>query len=215
MLGWSGRPSKGKKAKIATSRQTENLAGATTGRRRLQTPVMLERVAPAVAAPLARLATLHLFLDCDDCLYQNDWRTANKISDSIAAYTASLGVSKERAYALYKTHGTCLRGLLAEGLIPAEGSEAYLHAVHQINYSDVAPDPQLASMLGRLAVPTWVFTASTREHAERCIARVGLDALPFCGIIDCRSCNLETKHSRSSFEVFSESVSEPHIQPRF
>ena len=50
-----------------------------------------------------------IFVDCDDCLYQNDWATAAKITTSIAAYTASLGVSEEKAYALYKTHGTCLK----------------------------------------------------------------------------------------------------------
>jgi len=33
-----------------------------------------------------------LFLDCDDCLYQNNWATAAKITTSIAAYTARLGV---------------------------------------------------------------------------------------------------------------------------
>ena len=55
--------------------------------------------------------------DCDDCCYQNEWRTAAKITDAIAGYTARLGLSKERAYALYKAHGTCLKGMLVEGVI--------------------------------------------------------------------------------------------------
>ena len=50
-------------------------------------------------------------------LYQNDWATAKKITNSIADYTNKLGVSKEQAYELYKTHGTCLKGLLVEGRI--------------------------------------------------------------------------------------------------
>ena len=67
-----------------------------------------------------------LFVDCDDCLYQNDWATAAKITTSIAAYTAQLGVSEEKAYALYKTHGTCLKGMLAERLIAADAAEDFL-----------------------------------------------------------------------------------------
>ena len=36
----------------------------------------------------------HIFIDCDDCLYQNGWATARRITQSIGAYTATLGVSK-------------------------------------------------------------------------------------------------------------------------
>ena len=64
-----------------------------------------------------------LFVDCDDCLYQNEWATAKKITASIAAYVASIGVSKDEAYTLYKKHGTCLKGLLAEGLLDESGAE--------------------------------------------------------------------------------------------
>ena len=103
-----------------------------------------------------------IFVDCDDCLYQNNWATAAKITTSIAAYTANLGVSEEKAYALYKTHGTCLKGMLAEGLIAADAAEDFLLKVHEIDYSDVLPDPPLAAVLGRLAVPAWIFTASTK-----------------------------------------------------
>ena len=58
-----------------------------------------------------------LFVDCDDCCYQNEWATAKKITNSIASYTARIGVTKEQAYELYQRHGTCLKGLLAEGRI--------------------------------------------------------------------------------------------------
>ena len=67
-----------------------------------------------------------IFVDCDDCLYQNDWATAAKITTSIAEYTANLGVSEEKAYALYKAHGTCLKGMLAEGFIASDAAEDFL-----------------------------------------------------------------------------------------
>ena len=60
-------------------------------------------------------------------------------------------------------------------------------------------------------VPMWIFTASTSEHATRCMDRVGVVDLPWRGIIDTRTCKLETKHSRSSFEaaMAAAGVSEP------
>ena len=148
--------------------------------------------------------TATLFLDCDDCIYQNDWATAKKITVSIAAYAAKLGVGPEKAYALYKMHGTCLKGMLAENIIKPEEAENFLKTVHEIDYSDIAADPLLVEILGRLTVPTWVFTASTSEHAQRCMTAVGLAELAeqrFKGIVDTRTCKLETKHSPASFQA--------------
>jgi len=144
-----------------------------------------------------------LFLDCDDCLYQNNWATAEKLTESIAAYTGRLGVDKSEAYALYQEHGTALRGLLAEGILDANGAERYLQKVHEIDYSDIHADPELDLVLSRLRPdwPAWIFTASTSEHVQRCLQRLGLKSLRVAGIIDTRDCRLETKHSPQSFEI--------------
>jgi hypothetical protein len=75
-----------------------------------------------------------IFLDCDDCLYQNNWKTADKITTSIGAYTRNkLGISTEDAYELYKVHGTCLKGLLAgsEGRIDEDGAKARELLIHE------------------------------------------------------------------------------------
>ena len=162
------------------------------------TPTPQELVASAATTTPSVEA---LFLDCDDCLYQNNWATAKKITASIASYTVKLGVDKDKAYSLYKTHGTCLKGMLVEGFIDDAGVEEFLHAVHDIEYSDIAPDPKLRAVLAKVKTPQWIFTASTREHARRCMERLGVHDLPWRGIIDTRSCKLETKHSRSSFEA--------------
>ena len=37
------------------------------------------------------------------------------------------------------------------------------------------------------------------SHAQRCLKRLGIDDL-FLGIIDCKACNLATKHSPEAFE---------------
>lgn len=169
---------------------------ATVVRRHIQ-----GRIAPPPAMSEKTPPVQVLFIDCDDCLYQNNWATAKKITASIAAYTASLGVSKDEAYAFYKKYGTCLKGLLTEGRIGSQGVEQFLEAVHDIDYSDIQPDPTLRAELANLTVPYYVFTASTSEHARRCLDRLGLSGLPWKGVVDTRTCDLETKHSRSSFEA--------------
>jgi len=111
-------------------------------------------------------------------------------------------VSRDQAYNFYKTYGTCLKGLLVEGIIDEAGVEVFLREVHDIDYGDIVADPELRSVLEPIvrSKPTWIFTASVREHAQRCLEAVGLADLPWRGIIDCRDCDLETKHSHSSFE---------------
>ena len=144
----------------------------------------------------------HVFFDCDDACYQNDWATARKITEAIANYTQKLGVTGEQSYELYKKHGTCLKGLLVEGLIaPGEGVEDFLEKAHDIQYDDIAPDPRLRKIVldMRSNLSRYVFTASTKEHAMRCLTRVTIDDCFPLGVIDTRVCELETKHSTHSF----------------
>lgn len=91
---------------------------------------MARRLLLLLALPLFRPcfvpANVTVFLDCDDCLYQNHWATAEKLTKSISSYTHRLGVGREKAFDLYEEYGTCLKGLLAEGIIDREGAEAGL-----------------------------------------------------------------------------------------
>jgi hypothetical protein len=46
-------------------------------------------------------ATTVLFLDCDDCLYQNDWVVANRITESIDRYCSQkMGLPEGKPYQL-------------------------------------------------------------------------------------------------------------------
>ena len=80
------------------------LAGDLRRLRRLPLPyyIRLQPACHTVAAPVTYGCSLRhprlqvIFVDCDDCLYQNEWATAAKITTSIAAYTANLGVSEEK-----------------------------------------------------------------------------------------------------------------------
>ena len=162
----------------------------------------------------------YVFFDCDDCCYQNNWKTAKRITDKISLYTEQLGVSKQKSYDLYKTHGTCLKGLLAEGIINDHRVEEYLHTVHDIDYSDIDADPPLRDMIASCVSREcrFVFTASTKEHASRCLNKVlapsTVDDL-FSAIVDTRTCKLDTKHSTAAFRCAMDAVGVPlHLQER-
>ena len=124
------------------------------------------------------------------------------IDDSpVGFHRSELGVDGAKAYELYKTHGTCLKGLLAEGLLPRERIEEYLSAVHDVSLDEIHEDPAMRSIVEacRTKADRFVFTASISEHAKRCLQRVGVADLFTC-IIDTRTCDLETKHSPEAFE---------------
>lgn len=143
-----------------------------------------------------------IFFDCDDTLYRNDWKTGDRLTQKIAQYTeAELGVDGAKAYELYKTHGTCLKGLLAEGLLPRERIEEYLAAVHDVDLCDIGPDPAMREIVVacKTKADRFVFTASISQHAKRCLDRVGVADL-FSLVIDTRTCDLETKHSTVAFQ---------------
>mmetsp|Transcript_41505 Transcript_41505/g.56593 ORF Transcript_41505/g.56593 Transcript_41505/m.56593 type:complete len:232 (-) Transcript_41505:489-1184(-) len=135
-------------------------------------------------------------------LYFNGWSTANKLTEKIEKYcTEELGLAPGVPYALYKQHGTCLKGLIEEGILADTDCavNSFLEAVHDISLDDIRPDPELRAMLLRIDKPRWVFTASVASHAQRCLEALAIDDL-FLGIIDCKSCSLATKHSPSAFQ---------------
>ena len=81
--------------------------------------------------------------------------------------------------------------------------DKFLEEVHDISVDKMLqPDPALRAMVLRMdpSIPRYVFTASVRHHAERCLRALGIDDL-FVDIIDCKRCDLETKHSLHSFRA--------------
>lgn len=141
-----------------------------------------------------------LFFDCDDTLYQNGWRTAERLKKSIDEFTThELHLAPDVSYRLYKEHGTALRGLIKEHLLPEDQVERYLGKVHDVSLEDITPRPALREMLLRLGHKRrFVYTASTREHAMRCLHIIGIADL-FEDVIDCRAVGLHTKHDPMSF----------------
>ncbi len=147
-----------------------------------------------------------IFFDCDDCLYFDGWKLANKLTAKIEDWcTSKKSLPPGEAYQLYKKHGTALRGLLAEGHMEdcEKEIDEYLKDVHDLPISEhLQIDNELRDMILKIdpSIPKYIFTASVRDHAMRCLKALGIDDL-FVDIIDVKSCNLNTKHARESFEA--------------
>ena len=82
-----------------------------------------------------------------------------------------------------------------------DDSATEVEGVYAVDLKEVAPDPTLKKVVEhcRSAADRYVFTASPREHAERCLKRLGLRGL-FNSIVDVRCCELNTKHASRSFD---------------
>eukprot|EP00929_Paragymnodinium_shiwhaense_P058586 TRINITY_DN29340_c0_g1_i1.p1 TRINITY_DN29340_c0_g1~~TRINITY_DN29340_c0_g1_i1.p1 ORF type:complete len:254 (+),score=53.70 TRINITY_DN29340_c0_g1_i1:270-1031(+) len=154
-----------------------------------------------------------VFFDCDDCLYKNDWNTAKHLTVRISDYcTKVLGLPDGKAYELYKQYGTALRGLVEEKLIEEKNVDDYLLYAHDVSLDDIAPDPRLKELIQAVPYPRWVFTAASREHAQRCLERLGLPEDLFLGIIaaSSRDCidkvGYVTKHDPRCFSFAMETA---------
>ena len=145
-----------------------------------------------------------VFFDCDDCLYKNDWRVANMITEKIESFCSDrMSMKPGHAYELYKKWGTCLRGMQQEPSIYFDDDmlEEYLHHAHDIPlHEHIGPDPELVAMLERMdpTIPKYVFTASVKHHAERCLELLGVGHF-FEDIIDVRAVDWVTKHDEEAY----------------
>ena len=130
-----------------------------------------------------------VFFDCDDCLYQNNWKTADSITKSISDYSEANLTLPEGVdvYQLYKKHGTSAKGLLVEGHMTDAAVKDFIYNCHAIvDVSDIAPDPAMSQVVAGVTKRRWVFTAAPIEHCERCLSAVGISTDLFRGIIDCQ-----------------------------
>jgi len=144
-----------------------------------------------------------VFFDCDDCLYFDNWNVASQLTNKIDEWCMNHGLKSGEAYQLYKKYGTALRGLITEGYLPncEQAIDKYLEEVHDIPiHSLMKQDVELRSMLLNMnpSIPKYIFTASVRHHAQRCLEALGIQDL-FIDIIDVKACDLATKHSKEAF----------------
>ncbi|OSQ37067.1 HAD family hydrolase [Thalassospira mesophila] len=117
-----------------------------------------------------------LIFDLDNTLYPSACDLFSQVSVLIKKYVSeTLGLPDEQAFLIQKNYfrryGTTLRGLMLEHKIdPAD----YLHKVHDIDLSVVAPSPVLSQALTALPCRKVIFTNASRSHAERVMQRLGI-----------------------------------------
>ena len=139
-------------------------------------------MSPAVpdTMPTADLRDIDVWLfDLDNTLYPPESEVMGLVEQRMTVFVArELNLPTDEARALqkryYHEHGTTLAGLMAShGVDP----EAFLNEVHDISLDRLSPDPELRAALARLPGRRLVFTNGDAGHAERVLAKLGIDDL--------------------------------------
>jgi putative hydrolase of the HAD superfamily len=123
--------------------------------------------------------------DLDNTLYPQATNLFARVSRRMTQFIQrEYQLPEDEARALQKRmflqYGTTMRGLMVEhDMDPVR----FLDDVHNIDVSDMAPDPRLASLIGRLPGRRVIFTNGSVPHAERITRQLGIDTL-FEGTFD-------------------------------
>lgn len=132
--------------------------------------------------PMTRNAFSHVtcwVFDLDNTLYPPAMRLFDQIEHRMIAYVMRmLGVDRAEADRLrrhyWQTHGTTLAGLMREH---AMDPGPFLHEVHDIDFSVLAPDPALADRIAALPGRRIIYTNGSAPYARQVIAARGLAGL--------------------------------------
>jgi putative hydrolase of the HAD superfamily len=143
--------------------------------------------------------------DLDNTLYPPRMRLFDQIEIRMTAWVMrALGVGRAEADQLrrhyWAAYGTTLAGLMAEhGVDPGP----YLTEVHEIDFSSLERDPELAARIRALPGRRIVYTNGSAPYAERVLAGRGLEGL-FDAVYGVEHAGFRPKPERAAFEaVFS------------
>ena len=123
--------------------------------------------------------------DLDNTLYPQASNLFARVSRRMTGFIeAEFSLPEDDARALQKRlfleYGTTMRGLMVEhDMDPIR----FLDHVHDIDVSDMAPDPRLAALIERLPGRRVIFTNGSVPHADRITRQLGIDHL-FEGTFD-------------------------------
>jgi putative hydrolase of the HAD superfamily len=140
--------------------------------------------------------------DLDNTLYRADNGIFAQIDGRMTEFVAQfLGVERDAARLvqkqLYRDHGTTLAGLIAVHKIDPE---PYLAFVHDIDLSELHPDPALIAALTRLPGRRFVFTNGCRNHAMRILERLQLADM-FDQVWDIRTIGFVPKPAPAAYDA--------------
>ena len=114
--------------------------------------------------------------DLDNTLYSGRFGFFDQVSDRMTVYIAEfLGLGQDQARALQKQyfieHGTTLNGLMK---FHDCDPEEFLAFVHDIDWSPIPENPELARALADLPGRNLIFTNGDQPHAQRAMERLGI-----------------------------------------
>ncbi len=141
--------------------------------------------------------------DLDNTLYPPDTGLWPAIEERITLFLMEhSGLDGVSARALqryyYHRHGTTLRGLVDEDAVrPGD----FLDFVHDIDRSQLLPNPALALEVARLPGRKLIFTNGTRDHALRTVEQLGLGGL-FEDAFDIVAAGLIPKPADAAYDAF-------------
>ena len=152
-----------------------NDAGATIDRTGMTADATAIRRTPD-ASPADFAEVRDWVFDLDNTLYPRRTDLFSQIDTRMTLFVAELlGVPHDEARqtqkALYRDHGTTLRGLMTEYRIDPD---AFLRFVHDIDYTWLQPDAALGAEIRALPGRKFIFTNGDRGHAERAARALGI-----------------------------------------
>lgn len=126
--------------------------------------------------PLDPAAVETWIFDLDNTLYPARSNLFVQVSARMTQYIQDRLVldpdaARELQRALFRRHGTTLRGLMTEHAVDPE---AFLAFVHDIDVTPIDPSPRLDTLLADLPGRKIVFTNGSVPHAERVMTRLGI-----------------------------------------
>ncbi|MBN4047846.1 pyrimidine 5'-nucleotidase [Oceanicaulis sp. AH-315-P02] len=139
--------------------------------------------------------------DLDNTLYPTDSDLFAQIDKRITRYVSEFfSIDPVAAKALqkqfYLNSGTTLNGLMENHTVQADD---YLEFVHDIEYSVLQPDLELAAAIDALPGKKHIFTNGSAVHAKNVLNALGLDGL-FDGIIDIKATGYVPKPDRLAYD---------------
>lgn len=141
--------------------------------------------------------------DLDQTLYPYESSVIQQVDDRIAVYCRDFfKTDYAKAHALradfHRQYGTTLGGLMTCAHFDAED---YLHYVHDVDYSELAPCDRLKTALENLPGRKIVYTNGSRKHAETVLDKRGLSDI-FEDIHDIAAADYRAKPCVRAFQKF-------------
>ncbi|MBW3097573.1 pyrimidine 5'-nucleotidase [Pseudohoeflea coraliihabitans] len=160
---------------------------------------------PRLPQPDAFATVREWVFDLDNTLYPRDIDLFAQIDVKMTDYVRRLldldhTAARKLQKQYYRDHGTTLQGLMIHHGIDAN---AFLEAVHDIDYSVLSPDPALGAAIRSLPGRKFIFTNGDTPHAERTARALGI-LEDFDDIFDILAADMNPKPAAPTYRRFLE-----------